>query len=205
MPGDCLILCSISTTWKFKIYNSTFKIIQNMMNQFKFALLALAFVGFMASCQNDGNVRDEAAQSLTATDGSMPLQPPVEGLENVQETTATVPTGPTTTVQFNETEFDFGTVDQGEAVEHVYKFKNTGKEPLIINSAKGSCGCTVPTWPKEPIPPGGEGSMTVQFDTKGKSGPQNKKVTITANTNPQQSFIYIKGNVNAPATATPVQ
>lgn len=176
-----------------------------MMHQFKAVLLAFVVIGFLASCQNDGQVRDEAAQSLTNTDGMSPLQPPVEGLETQPET-ATVPTGPTTNMQFVESEFDFGTVSQGDAVEHVYKFKNTGTEPLIISSAKGSCGCTVPTWPKEPIAPGGEGSMVVQFDTKGKSGPQNKKVTITANTNPQQSFIYIKGNINAPAaTATPVQ
>jgi len=65
---------------------------------------------------------------------------------------------------FKETEFDFGTVDQGEKVTHVYKFANTGNEPLIISNAKGSCGCTVPSWPKEPIPVGGSGEIQVQFD-----------------------------------------
>lgn len=175
-----------------------------MMNQLKFGLLALAIAGFMVSCKNDADVRDAAAQSLTETDGTQGLQPNAPGMDNLATTeqTATVPTGPTTTVQFNESEFDFGTVDQGESVTHLYKFKNTGNEPLIISSAKGSCGCTVPKWPNEPIAPGKEGEILVEFDTKGKSGMQNKKVTITANTNPQQSFIYIKGTVNAPANAT---
>ncbi|MBK7410632.1 MAG: DUF1573 domain-containing protein [Saprospirales bacterium] len=182
------------------------------MNRFKFGLLALAIVGFMMSCKNDSDVRDAAAQSVTATDATQPgLQPTSDALaENAAagQETATVPTGPTTSVQYSETEFDFGTIDQGDLVTHEYKFKNTGNEPLIINSAKGSCGCTVPSWPKEPIAPGKEAVISVQFDSKGKSGAQNKKVTITANTNPQQSFLYLKGTVNAPqgaATGTPAQ
>ncbi|MEM6966686.1 MAG: DUF1573 domain-containing protein [Bacteroidota bacterium] len=120
---------------------------------------------------------------------------------------AEVPSGPTTTIEFEETEFDFGTIDEGEKVSHLYKFKNTGNEPLIIKDAKGSCGCTVPQWPKEPVPVGGTAEMLVEFNSKGKSGAQNKRVTITANTNPAQTFISIKGQVNkkdAPA-ATPVQ
>ena len=118
-----------------------------------------------------------------------------------------VPTGPTTTIEFEESEFDFGTIDEGEKVSHTYKFKNTGSEPLIIKDAKGSCGWTVPSWPKEPIPVGGTGEMLVEFNSKGKTGAQNKRVTITANTNPGQTFINIKGEVlkkDAPA-ATPVQ
>lgn len=114
---------------------------------------------------------------------------------------AVVPAGPTTTLKFEETEFDFGTVDQGEKVTHVYKFANTGNEPLIISNAKGSCGCTVPSWPKEPIPVGGSGEIQVQFDSKGKKNKQSKKVTITANTDPAQSFLTIKGDVNAPEAA----
>jgi len=90
------------------------------------------------------------------------------------------------------------TVDQGEKVNHVYKFKNTGNEPLIISNAKGSCGCTVPSWPKEPIPVGGTGEIAVQFDSKGKKGNQSKRVTLTANTDPAQTFLTIKGVVNAP-------
>jgi hypothetical protein len=179
-----------------------------MMNRFKFGLFALALSGFMMSCQNDSNVREEAAQSLTGNDAAAALSPSAPGLENVATNaeTATVPTGPTTTVQFETSEFDFGTIEQGEKVSHVFKFTNTGNEPLVINSAKATCGCTVPKWPNEPIAPGKGGEIMVEFDSKGKSGMQNKKVTITANTNPQQTFVYVKGNINAPQnTATPVQ
>ena len=107
------------------------------------------------------------------------------------------------TINFEETEFDYGTVDQGEKVNHIYKFKNTGSEPLIISNAKGSCGCTVPSWPKEPIPVGGTGEIAVQFDSKGKKGNQSKRVTLTANTDPAQTFLTIKGVVNAPEGEAP--
>ena len=123
---------------------------------------------------------------------------------------AQVPTGPTTSIAFEHTDFDFGVVDDGEKVKHTYKFKNTGNEPLIISSAKGSCGCTVPKWPTDPIAPGGEGAIEVEFDSKGKPGKQTKRVTVTANTVPAQTFLNITGTVNkdpnAPATPTdPVQ
>ncbi|MEM9545277.1 MAG: DUF1573 domain-containing protein, partial [Bacteroidota bacterium] len=102
-----------------------------------------------------------------------------------------------------EDTYDFGEVPEGEKVVHTYKFKNTGKEPLVISNAKGSCGCTVPEWPREPIPVGGSGEIRVQFDSKGKGkvggGSQSKKVTITANTDPANTFLTIKGIVNKPA------
>jgi len=110
---------------------------------------------------------------------------------------------------FTEVEYDFGTVDEGTVVEHEYKFTNTGNAPLIVVNAKGSCGCTVPKWPKDPIAPGEKGEILVEFNSKNKKNKQSKRVTITANTNPTQSFLTIKGDVtpdpNKPATpaATP--
>ena len=106
-----------------------------------------------------------------------------------------VPSGPTTTIQYENNEFDFGNVDEGEIVKHIYKFKNTGDVPLVISNCKGSCGCTVPTWPKEPVPPGGDGEIKVEFNSKGKPGPQRKQVTVTANTTPTETFLVIKGEV----------
>lgn len=108
---------------------------------------------------------------------------------------APVAAGPATTIQYEQPVFDFGRVDEGEIVKHAYKFKNTGSEPLVISNCKGSCGCTVPTWPKEPIPPGGDGEIKVEFNSKGKPGPQSKRVTVTANTTPTETFIEIKGEV----------
>ena len=74
---------------------------------------------------------------------------------------------------------------------------NTGDEPLIITIAKGSCGCTVPSWPKEPIAPGTTGEFVVRFDSKGKAGFQAKRVTITANTDPVNTYLTVKGQVIA--------
>lgn len=168
-----------------------------MLKQFKTGLLAFAVLALLASCQNANNdARTQAKDGLTATAEPQPMDP------NATTVQPTVPTGPTTTMEFAEMEFDFGTVQEGEKVSHTYKFKNTGKEPLIISDAKGSCGCTVPDWPKEPIAPGASANVVVEFNTQGKAGNRNQKVTITANTNPPQTFISLKGVV-AGAAATP--
>ena len=106
-----------------------------------------------------------------------------------------VPAGPTTTIEYENSEYEFSPVDEGEIVKHAYKFKNTGDVPLVISNCKGSCGCTVPTWPKEPVPPGGTGEIKIEFNSKGKPGPQRKQVTVTANTTPTETFLVIKGDV----------
>ena len=93
---------------------------------------------------------------------------------------------------------DFGTIVQGEKVAYAFKFKNTGKADLIITSAKGSCGCTVPEWPQDPIAPGEEGVIDVVFNSEGKSGQQNKKVTIVANTVPNTKILAINGMIEVP-------
>jgi len=98
-------------------------------------------------------------------------------------------------MSFEETVFDFGTVSEGEVVKHTFYFSNTGKSPLIIHSAQGSCGCTVPDWPKEPIAPGEEGKIEVTFNSNGKGGDNKKLVTILANTKPVKTVITIKGFV----------
>ena len=102
---------------------------------------------------------------------------------------------------FEELTFDFGTVTEGEKVSHTYNFTNTGSEPLVVSDAKGSCGCTVPKWPREPIAPGASSQITVEFNSKGKKGQRNQKVTLTANTNPPQTFLSLTGTVN-PADGT---
>ena len=101
----------------------------------------------------------------------------------------------TTTIEFEKTIFDFGTINAGEKVNHVYTFKNTGNNPLVIKNAKGSCGCTVPEWSKEPILPGETGIIEVEYNSKGKKGKETKRVTITANTTPAQTYLTITGEV----------
>jgi Protein of unknown function (DUF1573) len=103
--------------------------------------------------------------------------------------------GKTTSAKFDETSHDWGTIAEGEKMTHVFKFKNTGTNDMIISDAHGSCGCTVPEWPKEPIKPGKSSQIKVIFDSKGKAGDQNKSVTITANTEPSSMVLMIKGKV----------
>jgi len=114
---------------------------------------------------------------------------------NVNNAETAPPNVPTTTIKYDQTMYDFGVADEGSIVKHVYKFTNTGSEPLIISNAKGSCGCTVPQWPKQPIPPGGRGEIAVEFDTKGKPGRQTKHVTVIANTTPAETHLEITGEV----------
>ncbi|MBW7943263.1 MAG: DUF1573 domain-containing protein [Candidatus Kuenenia stuttgartiensis] len=98
-------------------------------------------------------------------------------------------------LKFTETVYDFGEAIEGQVIEHVYHFKNTGENDLIIFDAKGSCGCTVPEYPKAPIKPGSEGEIRVKFDTNGKKERQEKTVTLTANTQPNITTLTIKGYV----------
>ncbi len=108
---------------------------------------------------------------------------------------------------FAETEHDFGTINEGDVVEHKFTFTNTGKAPLVIVNAKGSCGCTVPQWTQEPVPPGGSGEMLVKFNSNGKPNQQTKQVTITANTEAGKEILKIKALVTPkakPASGTPV-
>ena len=103
---------------------------------------------------------------------------------------------------FTETEFDFGKVTEGDVVTHVFHFTNDGKMPLVISSARSSCGCTVPEWPKVPIPPGEEGEITVKFNTAGKRGWQKKPVKVTANTYPSETTVDLVGEVLEKGTTT---
>ncbi len=105
------------------------------------------------------------------------------------------PEGPLPKFEFEEESYDFGTINEGDIVTHIFKFTNTGEAPLMISSATASCGCTVPEWPKEPIAVGEEGEIKVQFNSRKKPGVQNKTVTITANTYPKINRIRIKANV----------
>ena len=98
----------------------------------------------------------------------------------------------------DEESYDFGDIIQGESVTHEFSIKNIGNDKLLINSAKGSCGCTVPVWPKEPILEGEESTIKVTFNSAGKKGRQNKTVTLVTNAIPNTKVITIKGNIIIP-------
>ncbi len=101
-------------------------------------------------------------------------------------------------IQMNEENFNFGEIQQGESVTHDFVLKNIGDASLIISSAKGSCGCTVPDWPKEPILKTEEARIKVTFNSAGRSGKQNKTVTLVTNAIPNTKVITITGTVIVP-------
>ncbi len=102
-----------------------------------------------------------------------------------------------TNIQFEEVVHDFGTVPAVSENKHIFKFTNTGKEPLIIKDAKASCGCTIPKKPEEPIAPGAEGELEVVFKPKPNQAGStvNKTVTITANIPGGTTIVKIKADV----------
>ena len=101
-------------------------------------------------------------------------------------------------IQMDEESFNFGEIQQGESITHSFVLKNIGDASLIISSAKGSCGCTVPEWPKEPIVKTEEAIIKVTFNSAGKSGKQNKTVTLVTNAIPNTKVITITGTVIVP-------
>jgi hypothetical protein len=155
-------------------------------------------------------VADAAKAATTAVAKAVPAAPTTVGAVKEAATSATkvepsaaavtpAPPAPangkTTSVKFDELSYDWGTIPEGEKMTHIFKFKNTGANDMIISDAHGSCGCTVPEWPKEPIKPGKSSQIKVIFDSKGKAGDQNKSVTLTANTEPANVVLMIKGKV----------
>ncbi len=102
---------------------------------------------------------------------------------------------------FEVEEYNYGTIKQGESITREFTFTNTGKEDLIISNAQGSCGCTVPIWPKEPMKKGAKNVIKVTFNSAGKMGMQDKTVTITSNAKNSPKVLHLKGTVEQP---TPV-
>ena len=109
---------------------------------------------------------------------------------------AIVPAGAFPKFSFDQEEHNFGQIRDGDIVSHTFRFTNSGEAPLIISKATAACGCTVPQWPKQPIPVGGSGEIQVQFDSSNKPGMQNKVVTITANTESKVKKLLIRAQVN---------
>ncbi|WP_139959142.1 DUF1573 domain-containing protein [Flavicella sediminum] len=98
--------------------------------------------------------------------------------------------------QFDKTVHNFGVINEGDEIETTFVLTNTGKSDLIISNAKGSCGCTVPTWPKdEPVKPGASVEIGVKFNSRGKKNKQSKTVTLTTNTINGKEVLTIKGEV----------
>ncbi len=100
-----------------------------------------------------------------------------------------------TTVQIIDSVYDFGKVTDGEKVVYSYRFKNTGKNPLIITSAAPSCGCTVADKPEQPVKPGETGVIKVVFNSQGRVGAADKEVRVVSNAFPAFPVLQLKGKV----------
>jgi len=104
-------------------------------------------------------------------------------------------------ITFDSTAYAMGLIPQGTVVEKTFHFTNTGGSDLLITDVRGSCGCTVgKTWPKKPLKPGEAGEITVSFNSEGRSGKQEKTVSVVANTSPPTSILTLTGEVLAPPT-----
>ena len=148
-------------------------------------LTVIAAIAFLSTAVN-------AQQDTKPVTDKVETEKPVEGPQMTLESTVV----------------DYGEIENGSDPLRSVAFTNTGTEPLVISNAKGSCGCTVPDWPREPIPVGGEAVIKVQYDSRGKGKTraeggraENKRVTITANTDPANTYLYIKGKVFKPEAA----
>lgn len=104
-------------------------------------------------------------------------------------------------IKFEEDKFDFGSIKQNDIVEHTFKFKNVGTQPLVISNIGVSCGCTTPDWTKEPVMPGKSGVVTAKFNSAGKMGQQNKVLTVESNSAAGNAMVSLVGTVSEAGTA----
>ena len=153
-----------------------------MMN-YKSLSLALIATLALVSCKKEIEVKKEFQGKETVTE--QPVATPV----------TVDPNGKFAKMDFSSLEHDFGTINGDDRVETVFTFTNSGDTDLVISKAHGSCGCTVPEYPKEPIAPGEKGEIKVSFSPKGKNGMQNKTVTLTTNTKTGSEVLNIKANI----------
>lgn len=153
----------------------------------KLLLHSIAFAVLLTSCQSKEN-----------SDGTEKISPdvvnnPATAQEGVAPDANAVPE-----FTFETDNHHFGEIMQGEKVTYAFKFKNTGKAPLVISSASATCGCTVPEYTKSPVAPGDEGFITVTFDSSGKSGMTSKSVTLIANTIPNTKVLTVSADIQVP-------
>lgn len=154
------------------------------------AIVVVTLAAFgLFSCQDSSQTEQEAvATKKEATAIQASAKPNSE--EAAPKTKKAYPV-----IAFNEINHDFGDISQGDVVKHVFSFTNKGEAPLVISDIKTSCGCTTPSYTKEPIPSGGSGQIEVQFNSTGRSGIQKKQIKVITNTEGSISVLNISSNV----------
>ena len=173
-------------------YSNLMKIQNNMKN---LIVMSIGVLFVLASCKNASDkINENNIAEKTTQQNPTPTTNKIENNINAQ----IIDNGGSAAFTFTNNGgqvWDFGTIQQGDSPEFTFTFENTGNEPMIISNAKGSCGCTVPQWPKEPIAPGQTGEINVKFNSKNKKGSQNKTVTLTANTTPPTTKLRVTGQI----------
>ena len=171
-----------------------------MKEEIKIALLAIIAGTLIVQTYMQWNSIETTTPSSTisGTLNNNPNNPSQITTANPEATAPSRPSIPPTAIKFMEESFDFGTIKQDTENKHVFKFRNMGSNPLVIENAHGSCGCTVPTWPKEPVAPGAEGEIEVIYKPGKQQGKQTKTVTVSANTEPKETRVAITSEVEVP-------
>ncbi len=158
------------------------------MTNFKLYTTAILLAG-LAACNGNGSTTTEEKKDSTLLSTDLVNNP------NSAEGANAVAMADMATIDFKDTMHNFGNIKEGEIALYDFEFTNNGKTPLVIAAATGSCGCTVPTYPHEPIQPGKTEKMKVRFDSHGKTGHQEKSVTIKSNAAGGDKMIYIVAEV----------
>lgn len=149
-----------------------------------------AFLVF-AACSEQGDSQEEATSGDAQQEQqTAPQEQAADDFDISQDED-----GPKPELSFEKSTHDFGQVKEGEVVTHHFKFTNTGEKPLVIAQAKPSCGCTTPKYPKDPIAPGESADIEVGYDSKNRPGKFKKSIRIVSNTVPNQTTLYIEGEV----------
>lgn len=138
--------------------------------------LGIVFAAFILASACSENTKDNSADtSILASDS--------------------IATKAMTTIAFADTVHEFGTIKEGEKVSYIFKYKNTGSNPLILEDVRPSCGCTLPEWTKDPIAPGADGLIKVVYNSEGRPGEFHKTITVIANTAAEVALLKIQGTV----------
>ncbi len=144
--------------------------------------MSLTGILLLLACNNKSTVDENAANTEAIS------IPSTEVAATVDSTSAPIMT-------FESSTYEFKKITSGQKVSYSFKFKNTGTTPLIISNAQATCGCTVPEYPRSPVPPGAEGAINVVYDSAGQTGMQAKIITLTSNAYPTTTQLVLKGQV----------
>jgi Protein of unknown function (DUF1573) len=159
----------------------------------KYSLFAFSLLFTVLSCRQNADKKDNGLQEIrldAKTANADIVRMPISADKPLDTVNIAK-------ISFDNAQYNFGKITEGGVVKHTFTFKNTGKTPLLISDVRTTCGCTVPTWNKNPIAAGASDKIDVSFNTADKKNEQVKKITVLANTFPAETQAVIMGVVTA--------